>query len=97
MLTGGRSTREVEVHPVDWMRTQLETFEQELRDANGMEDWRDAFTRLLSPWEGEQEVGWEDQSEHIKETSCMTEAWRCFSGELEEGVRHLDREEGIEG
>ena len=104
MLIGGRQAREAEVHPVDWLRTQLDTFEQELRDAKRVGDWGAAVQKLVGSWEAAE--GWEEESKEEydegvtgsrEEASCMMEAWRCFSGVLEEGVRHLDRPEGVQG
>ena len=103
MFTGGRQTLEAEVHPVDWLRTQLDTFEQELREARGLADWDGAFGKFVSRLSSEEEglnnlESKEDEEEsEVEKTSCMTEVWRCFSGVLEGGIMHLNRLEGILG
>ena len=89
---------------MDWIKTQLDTFRQELRDAKKVSYWGVAVEIMVERWERTE--SWEEDSKEEydgvvtrsrEEASCMMEAWRCFSEALEEGVRHLDRPEAVQG
>ena len=82
-----RDTSSVEEgwQPMAWILSCLESYETDLRDGG--------LTELIGSNDKNEEVVEESEVE----SSCVVDTWRCASGLLEGGVRHLTRPGGVRG
>ena len=82
-----RDTSSVEEgwQPMAWILSCLESYDPDLRDGG--------LTELIGSNVKKEEVVEESEVE----SSCVVDTWRCASGLLEGGVRHLTRPGGVRG